>query len=274
MLACVLARAVRMNRYMASSSSHLGSCLQRTTTPTLLPRGILGAARATTPLARRLGTCSSGSAAWSCSRGTPFCGPGNSPCNEACASCAVATNAGGRAEGATSVGEPGGGVWTRAVQIGVRHTTRPAWAYVATRHPPSLSRAFRVLSSEIFTRARSAARACRATATRSFDTWPRSSRCAASCSTAATRLRLPASTWRSIRSTGRRAADAAASCRSCRLAIAILAWSLLPEAPGPTFASIRTPTLWASISAKSAPRCCDERDFAVHAIAHPPTLAP
>ena len=64
-------------------------------------------------------------------------GHGNSPCVSGSASCAVVANAGGQSDGATSGGEPGGGVWTRAVQIGVRHATRPAWASVtmATRSP-------------------------------------------------------------------------------------------------------------------------------------------
>jgi len=59
-------------------------------------------------------------------------GHGNSPCVSASASRAVVATAGGRDEGATSGGEPHGAVWTRAVQIGAWHATRPAWAYVAT----------------------------------------------------------------------------------------------------------------------------------------------
>jgi len=37
--------------------------------------------------------------------------------------------------GAASSGEPGGGVWTRAVQIDVRHATRPAWGCAAMAMP-------------------------------------------------------------------------------------------------------------------------------------------
>jgi hypothetical protein len=77
-------------------------------------------------------------------------GHGGSPCGQESTSCALVAIAGGRADGLTSESEPGGGVWTRAVQIGVRHTTRLAEAYVAAamRSPTVAGPLFRTARSQ------------------------------------------------------------------------------------------------------------------------------